>query len=77
MQDGALSEGEVDHIIGQMPLKIAEPVVWSREGNFLKAKVSVVGVGVNTNLVMDITVSSRLPGKYTFNLRQRDCCRFG
>ena len=70
-EGGPLSEVEVDHIDGQTHLKVAEPVAWVREGHHVKAVVSVVGVGVNTNLVMDLLIKTKMPGQYTYQLRQK------
>jgi hypothetical protein len=65
-----LSEFEIDHIIDVSPLKVGVPIVWVREGaNWISSPV-VLGRGVDTQLVMDMRISTKLPGKYTFQLRQ-------
>lgn len=65
-----LSEAEIDHIIGTSPLKVGSQIVWTLEAAQLVAIPTVVGRGVDTQLVMDMHISTILPGKYTFQLRQ-------
>lgn len=62
-------EAQIDALLNASVLRVEEPVRWTSQGLWRKAELSVLGAPQGMSLILNLSISVRLRGKYSYQLR--------